>query len=43
MTQHQLEEHTAEDTAIMRGLFTVIGVFIVYTALLAAVVVQLAG
>ena len=43
MTQHQLEEHTAEDTAIIRRLFIAIGVFIVYTALMAAVVLQLAG
>lgn len=35
MTQHLLEEHTAEDQRTMRRLGTVIGGFIVATAVLA--------
>lgn len=38
MTQHLLEEHTLEDQRTMRRLATVIGGFIVATAVLALAV-----
>lgn len=38
MTQHLLEEHTLEDQRTMRRLATVIGGFIVATAILALAV-----
>jgi hypothetical protein len=38
MTQHLLQAHTEEDRRIMRRLFTVVGGFVVATALMAIIV-----
>ena len=38
MTQHILQEHTHEDQQTMRRLGTVIGVFVLATAVMAVVV-----
>ena len=38
MTQHILQEHTEEDQRIMRRLATVVGGFVVATAMLALII-----
>lgn len=43
MTQHSNPEHTAEDQATMRRLMTVIGAFMVATAVLAGTVYLFMG
>jgi len=43
MTQHFLEEHTREDQRAMRNLATVVGVFMVATAVLAITIAAIAG
>jgi hypothetical protein len=43
MTQHLLPEHEIEDRTAMRRLFTVIGCFVVATAVLAVTVGLIMG
>ena len=43
MTQHILQEHTEEDTRIMRRLGLVVGVFFVATVIMGAVVGMIMG
>ncbi len=43
MTQHLLQEHTEEDQRTMRRLGTVIGGFLVATALMALIVGMILG
>jgi len=43
MTQHLLKEQTEDDRQIMRRLFTVIGCFMVATAIMAVAVAVIMG
>jgi len=43
MTQHILQEHAEEDKQIMRRLFTVVGAFIVATAVMGITVAAIFG
>jgi len=43
MTQHLLDEQTEDDRQIMRRLFTVVGVFMIGTAVMAVTVTLIMG